>query len=551
MSIRYDDKFVKVPQMELEYTPEMISDLVKCSQDILYFLNFVTIVTIDGGRKKLGDLLYPFQKDIIKMCKDHRYLSLLCARQTGKSTVVGAFALWYAIFQPDSFIGIASNKASSAKVLLRRIKIMYEELPFYLKPGVVEYNKTSIEFENGSKVETAGTTEDTYRGTSCVPDYTKVCICDDYGDIFYTTIEKTKAISSNINRYMEDEMVIKNIKKYYYVYKTTNILNNKIYIGFHSTNDLDDGYLGSGKLLRRSVEKYGPENFKKEIIEIFDNQKDAEALEREIVNREFVKESTNYNLSIGGNVCILFGESNGFYGKKHTEETKHIISKKARAYKHTPKAKKKISDSIKKLWSNPEYKEKMIEILKHKPPMSKESRQKLSKALKGRKFSEEHRRNISIGRLFWFSMLSKEGYDLWYDKTFTKERNAKLSRSLKGHKKSNEWVDKINRNPEKIRKTAEKHRGMKRNETTRKRISDSKIGKEAQNRGKIHIYNPLTSESKQIHKDEMIPEGWLKSTGKRKESRKDTIWIHNIKSGKIKAIKKYENLPDGWDIGRK
>lgn len=166
MGIRYDDKFVKEPQLEIEYTQEMLADLLRCSTDVLYFLNFVTIVTIDGGRKKLGDLLYPFQKKMIQMCMDNRYLSFLFCRQSGKSTTVGAFALWYAIFHPDKFIGIASNKASSAKDLLRRIKIMYEEIPFYLKPGVVEYNKNSIEFENGSKIETAGTTEDTFRGRS-------------------------------------------------------------------------------------------------------------------------------------------------------------------------------------------------------------------------------------------------------------------------------------------------------------------------------------------------------------------------------------------------
>ena len=82
------------------------------------------------------------------------------------STTVGAFALWYAIFKPDKFIGIASNKASSSKDILRRVKIMYEELPFWLKPGVIEYNKQSIEFENGSKIETSATTEDTFRGRS-------------------------------------------------------------------------------------------------------------------------------------------------------------------------------------------------------------------------------------------------------------------------------------------------------------------------------------------------------------------------------------------------
>jgi len=193
MSIRYDDKFVKTPGMENEYTSEMISDLVKCSEDVLYFLNFVTIVTIDGGRKKLGDLLYPFQKKMIKMCKDHRYLCFLFCRQSGKSTTVGAFALWYAIFHSDKFIGIASNKASSAKDLLRRIKIMYEELPFYLKPGVIEYNKQSIEFENGSKIETAGTTEDTFRGRAAAMlllDETAF-VSDGIAREFYTSIYPT------------------------------------------------------------------------------------------------------------------------------------------------------------------------------------------------------------------------------------------------------------------------------------------------------------------------------------------------------------------------
>jgi hypothetical protein len=147
-------------------------------------------------------------------------------------------------------------------------------------------------------------------------------VCDDNGDIFYTTIEKTKAISSNINRFMGDEMNFKNTKKYYMVYKTTNLINGKYYIGFHSTNDLDDGYLGSGKYIRRAIEKYGPENFKREIIMVFDNKEDAELLERELVNEEFVKDNSNYNLSLGGNVCILCGEANGFY----TPKAKKLIS---------------------------------------------------------------------------------------------------------------------------------------------------------------------------------------------------------------------------------
>jgi hypothetical protein len=147
--------------------------------------------------------------------------------------------------------------------------------------------------------------------------------------------------------------------------------------------------------------------------------------------------------------------------------------------------------------------------------------------------------------------MNLEEYNTWYNKTFTEERNKKLSNSLKGHKKSDEWVDKINRNPEKIRKTAEKHRGMKRSEVTRKRISNSRIGKDAPNKGKIHIYNPLTLETIQISKNHEIPDGWLKGTGKKKESRKNTIWIHNVKTKEIKMYDKDKNLPEGWSIGRK
>lgn len=80
---------------------------------------------------------------------------------------------------------------------------------------------------------------------------------------------------------MEEDafMKIQN-KKYYYVYRIVNDINGKEYTGFHSTNDLDDGYMGSGNLIIKAIEKYGIEHFHKEIIQIFDNQRDAEKLER-------------------------------------------------------------------------------------------------------------------------------------------------------------------------------------------------------------------------------------------------------------------------------
>jgi len=90
------------------------------------------------------------------------------------------------------------------------------------------------------------------------------------------------------------------MKKYNFVYKTTNLINKKIYIGVHSTDKLDDGYLGSGKYLAKAIEKYGIYNFEREIIKYFDNIENAYLFESEVVNEEFVNRQDTYNLTTGG-----------------------------------------------------------------------------------------------------------------------------------------------------------------------------------------------------------------------------------------------------------
>lgn len=100
-------------------------------------------------------------------------------------------------------------------------------------------------------------------------------------------------------------------KKYHYIYKTTNLINKKYYIGMHSTSNMDDGYIGSGKKLWFSIKKYGKENFKCEILEILPDRKSLKKRERELVNEDLLKDKTCLNLRLGGE------GGGGFFSKEH------------------------------------------------------------------------------------------------------------------------------------------------------------------------------------------------------------------------------------------
>jgi len=163
MAITYNE-FVKKPKAEVEYTTENIKELNKCSKDIYEFIKYVKIINPDRGEEFFQP--YDYQFELLENFQEHRFCCVLAARQSGKTTVVGVFALWYAIFHPDKNIGIVSNKEASSKMILSRIKRMYETLPPWLKPGVTEYSKTFTTFDNGTRILISATSPDAFRGES-------------------------------------------------------------------------------------------------------------------------------------------------------------------------------------------------------------------------------------------------------------------------------------------------------------------------------------------------------------------------------------------------
>jgi len=129
---------------------------------------------------------------------------------------------------------------------------------------------------------------------------------------------------------------------HYIIYKTTNNLNKKFYIGCHQTSDINDSYLGSGKHLKRAIKKYGIDNFTKEILFIFDNKEEMFLKEKEIVNKELVIDNATYNLKIGGSGGNP-GIVGAFLGRSHSEESKNKIREKALLQITTDKKKERLS----------------------------------------------------------------------------------------------------------------------------------------------------------------------------------------------------------------
>jgi hypothetical protein len=159
---------IKSPYSSTVYTDEQIQEFVLCADPItgpIYFLdNFFYIQHPTRGRM----VYHPFeyQRRLIETYHNYRYSISLMPRQTGKSTSAAGYLLWYAMFVPDSTILVAAHKYTGAQEIMQRVRYAYESVPDHIRAGVTSYNKGSLEFDNGSRIVSATTTENTGRGMS-------------------------------------------------------------------------------------------------------------------------------------------------------------------------------------------------------------------------------------------------------------------------------------------------------------------------------------------------------------------------------------------------
>ena len=149
----------------VEFTEEQILEYQKCQQDPLYFMEkYIQIVSLDEGL--IPFKMYPFQKKIVETIHNNRFTICKLPRQSGKSTTTISYLLHYALFNPNSNIALLANKSSTARDILGRLQLAYENLPKWLQQGVINWNKGNIELENKSTIVAAATSSSASRGGS-------------------------------------------------------------------------------------------------------------------------------------------------------------------------------------------------------------------------------------------------------------------------------------------------------------------------------------------------------------------------------------------------
>ena len=164
------DQYLGNPNLKKAHTPsrftkKQIEEVVKCLDNPKYFIeNYLKIVTIDKGLVPFE--MYDFQRKMVDTFHDNRFTICKLPRQSGKSTIIVSYLLHYVLFNDNVNVAILANKSSTARDLLGRLQLAYEHLPKWMQQGVLNWNKGSLELENGSRIVAASTSSSAVRGST-------------------------------------------------------------------------------------------------------------------------------------------------------------------------------------------------------------------------------------------------------------------------------------------------------------------------------------------------------------------------------------------------
>ena len=197
MSTSLDGVLIKKANKQETFTNEQVEDLQKCmdpKSGYLYFARKFAYIQHPVKGKLLFDP-YEYQLGLMHSYHSYRFNINMMPRQTGKTTCAAIYLCWFAMFNPDQTILIAAHKYTGAQEIMQRIRYVYELCPDHIRAGVTNYNKGSIEFENGSRIVSATTTGNTGRGMSI-----SLLYCDEFAFVqpnvatdFWTSISPTLA----------------------------------------------------------------------------------------------------------------------------------------------------------------------------------------------------------------------------------------------------------------------------------------------------------------------------------------------------------------------
>jgi len=197
MSKDLETAIIRSPYRKMSMTEKQIVEFARCADPVdgpQYFMsNYFFIQHPTRGAIQYHP--YEYQHRLIDSYHNYRYTISLMPRQTGKSTSAAGYLLWYAMFIPDSTVLVAAHKYTGAQEIMQRVRYAYENCPDFIRAGVTSYNKGSLDFENGSRIVSATTTENTGRGMSI-----SLLYCDEFAFVrptiaaeFWTSITPTLA----------------------------------------------------------------------------------------------------------------------------------------------------------------------------------------------------------------------------------------------------------------------------------------------------------------------------------------------------------------------